>query len=531
MIATTFANLVAYKRRLLGAGLAVVLGVAFLSATLILGATLRGGFSGLFDSADAGTAVVVRNPTEVGDGNAQARGLVDPGLVRVAASVPGVSQAVPEVDGTAQLVGADGQPIGGGGPPTLAGSWLGSSSLNPYHLVAGRAPVARPSGPVEVVVDRRSARAGHLGVGRAVTVLTPEPVRAVVVGLAGFGSAESMAGASYTAFSLPDAQRILLAGRHQISQVRLSSAPGVSQADLTRRVRTVLGPHTEAVSGRDLAREQQHGVEGSFLDPLETFLLIFAGVAVLVATFSIANTFAILAAERTRACALLRAIGASRLAVLASTGLEAVAVGVMASLAGLVAGIGLAAGLHAWLGASGTGLPVTGLVVPVSALLPAGGIGLVTTLVASIVPAVRASRVAPVAAMREVATGGRAVGRLRLVAGVVVLIAGLAALMAGAARLRWPPPGGVGRPGRPGRRRAHRSRGDQAGELGARAPSAPRARGERRAGPAQHRPPGPTQLGCRLRPHDRGRRGGVVHRVRRLRQDLARPVGRPVLPG
>ncbi len=301
MIATTFANLIAHKRRLLGAGLAVVLGVAFLAATLILGATLRGGFRGLFESADAGTAAVVRNPSQVGDGNAQARGLVDAGLVPVVAAVPGVSRAVPEVDGAAQLVGADGRPVGGGGPPTLAGSWLGSSSLNPYHLVAGRAPVARASGPVEVVVDRRSARVGRLGIGGPVTVLTPQPVRAVVVGLAGFGSGDSMAGATYTAFSLADAQRILLVGRQQISQVRVAADAGVSQADLARRIRGVLPASAEVVTGRDLARQQQRDVEGSFVDPLETFLLIFAGVAVLVATFSIANTFSILAAQRTRA--------------------------------------------------------------------------------------------------------------------------------------------------------------------------------------------------------------------------------------
>ncbi len=432
MIATTVANLLAHKRRLLGAALAVVLGVAFLSATLTLGATLRGGFGDLFDSADAGTAAVVRNPTQVGDGNAQARGLVDPGLVAAAASVPGVAAAVPEVDGTAQMLGTDGQPIGGGGPPTLAGSWLGSSPLNPYHLVAGRAPVARAAGPVEVVIDRRSARAGHLAVGRAVTVLTPQPVRAVVVGLAGFGSGDSMAGATYTAFSLSDAQRILLVGRPQVSQVRVAAEPGVSQAELARRLRAALPAHTQVVTGHDLAREQQRDVEGSLVDPLETFLLIFAGVAVLVATFSIANTFTILAAQRTRACALLRAIGASRLQVLASSALEALVVGVVASVVGVAAGIGLAAGLHALLGASGTGLPVSSLVVPASAGLLAGAIGLATTLVASVVPAVRASRVAPVAAMRDVATGRRSIGRARLAVGASAAAAGLAALLAGA---------------------------------------------------------------------------------------------------
>ena len=172
MLALTVKEMRGHGRRLVGTAVAVFLGVAFLAGTLVLGDTLRNNFDNLFAEVNAGTDVVVRNTTDLGIEADEPRGLIDRSLVDRVAAVDGVAAAEPQIQGLGQLLGADGDAVGGGGPPQLAGSWTTDEQLNPYRLAEGRAPEAAD----EVVINRGAADDGGLRIGDRTTVLTPEPV-------------------------------------------------------------------------------------------------------------------------------------------------------------------------------------------------------------------------------------------------------------------------------------------------------------------------------------------------------------------
>ena len=161
MLRTTLTTLWSRKRRLAATSIAVVLGVAFLAATMILGSTTKAGFRDTFTTANDGTDVVVRHATRIGSEESRMRGLIDESTVADVAAVDGVATAVAEVRGTAQLIGADGQPIGGDGPPTIAANWIADTELSWLTLSDGRPPQA--SG--EVVVDQGTAERANLSVG------------------------------------------------------------------------------------------------------------------------------------------------------------------------------------------------------------------------------------------------------------------------------------------------------------------------------------------------------------------------------
>jgi putative ABC transport system permease protein len=428
---TTIKSIGAHKRRLLATSSAVVLGVAFLSGTLVLGDTMETGFGDMFGEANAGTDAIVRSSTEVGDDDISERGLLDASVVDDVAAVDGVATAVPEISGIGQIVGSDGDPLGGNGPPTEAGNWIADPEINPWRIADGRAP----EGPGEVVIDRASADGGDLGVGDATTIRTPEPVDVTVVGIATFGAAgaDSAGPRTYAAFTTEFAQQVLLPELGRISDVRVVADDGVTQQELVDRLEPTLPDGSEALTGAALTDEQRSELEGDFLGFFKAFLLVFAGIALVVATFSIYNTFSILVAQRTRESALLRALGASRRQVLGSTVAEALVVGVLASAIGVAAGVGLAAGLSALTESAGFSVAGTALVVETSALALAAVVGVVVTLVASVAPAVKASRVAPLAALRDVAVDGSGASWVRGLLGVVVAGTGIAATVGGTA--------------------------------------------------------------------------------------------------
>src|SRR5690606_16112337 len=201
---------------------------------------------------------------------------------------------------------------------------------------------------------------------------------------------------------------------------------------LVARIDAVLPPDVESLTGAALTAEMEDDLEGDFLGFLKTSLLVFAGIALVVATFSIYNTFSILVAQRTRESALLRALGASRGQVLRSLAVEALVVGVLASAAGLAAGLGLASMLIALMDGIGMSLPTSTLAIEAGSLVTAMAVGVVVTLVASVFPAVRAARVAPLAALRDVAVDRSAVSWVRAVTGLVLTGAGAALAVAGA---------------------------------------------------------------------------------------------------
>ena len=424
-------GLFARKLRLVTTALAVTLGVAFTAGTLVLTDTLTSIFNDLSAGVYKGTDAVVRakavfnGPNNIGE----VRPMIDAALVPALSHVPGVAAAEGSVLGYTRLIGKDGTPIGNpsNGAPTLGGNWGTVPALNPFHLVAGRAPQA----PDEVVIDKHSATVGHLAVDDTTTVLVNGPPRRVrIAGISGFGTADSPAGASVVQFTTPVAQR-LVAAPGKFTSIGFVAAPGVSQQQLVSNLQRVLPPGTEAVTGATAIKETQDTFQKG-LSVFSKFFLIFAVVALLVGAFIILNTFAITVAQRTRENGLFRALGASKRQVLGSVLIEAAAVGVIAAVIGLAAGVAVAAGLKALLGAFGLGLPGGGLVLNARTVILSLLLGIGVTLVAAVSPARKAAKVPPVAAMQEATVGSTGYGsKQRVVVGIAVLVLGVAALFTG----------------------------------------------------------------------------------------------------
>jgi len=426
VLSLTLKEMRAHARRLTGTSLAVVLGVAFLTGTLVLGATLRANFDDLFTEVNAGTDVVVRNATDLGMDSP--RGPIDLSLVDQVAEVDGVEAAEPVVTGYGQLLGADGDAIGGNGPPQLAGSWVTDPELNPYRLADGRAP----EGNDEVVVNRGTLDAGDLALGDTTTLLTPEPVEVTIVGVSTFGDEDGLGGVTFTAFALDDAMAHVAKSDEGVSSIAVQAAEGVSQDELAARVGDALPAGLEATTGTEVSTEMTDEIASTFLDMMLMFLTMFAGIALLVATFSIYNTFSIIVAQRARQAALLRALGAVRGQVLRSVVAEALLVGVLASVAGLVGGIGIAGLLKGLFDAVGFALPAGGMVISVGTVVTGLVVGVLVTLVAGVFPAIKASRVAPLAAIREVAVERTAPSVARIVAGTALAVIGIATTLVAA---------------------------------------------------------------------------------------------------
>jgi putative ABC transport system permease protein len=424
-------SLFARKLRLVTTALAVILGVAFTAGTLVLTDTMSSIFNDLSSGVYKGTDAIVRAKAVFNGpmGMGEQRPLVDASLVPGLSHVPGVAAAEGSVLGYTRLIGKDGKPIGnpGGGSPTLGGNWGDVQALNPFHLVAGHAPQA----PDEVVIDKQSARLGHLAVGDTTTVIANGPPQRVrIAGIAGFGTADSPAGASVVLFTTPVAQR-LVAEPGKFTSISFVAARGVSQQQLANNLKRALPPGTEALTGAAAIKEQQDQFQKA-LSIFSKFFLVFAVVALVVGAYIILNTFAITVAQRTRENGLLRALGASRRQVLASVLIEALAVGVIAALLGLAAGVAVAAGLKALLSAFGLTLPGGSLVLKPRTVVASLLIGIGVTLVAAISPARKAAKVPPVAAMQEATVGSTGYGsKQRLVVGLSILVLGVAALFTG----------------------------------------------------------------------------------------------------
>jgi putative ABC transport system permease protein len=428
----TLKGIAAKKIRILLTSVAVVLGVAFMTGTLVLSDTINRTFDGLAVQITSGTAAKVRAKASFKANGEQQRNPIDPSLIPIVAKVPGVEAAEGSVQGLAFIVTPKGKALNtGNGPPAIGVSWPSNRKLNPAHIVAGRAPRSYS----EVVIDKASADKAHLRVGdnvRIVTVAT-KGTSAVykLVGIVKFGSADSLLGATFTAFTLPAGER-LLGTPGKIDEIDIAAKDGVSQAEVVRNVRAALKGRAdvEVISGQTATQETKDSFH-QFLDIIRIFLLIFAIIALLVGSFVIYNTFGITVAQRTREMALLRAIGASRRQVTASVFVEGLATGVLAAAIGLALGVVLATGLKALLNVLGFDIPAGGTVVTIGSLTTAFVAGVLVTVGASLFPALRASRVPPVAAMRDVAIENVRVSLKRLVTGLVVVAAGVLMLLSG----------------------------------------------------------------------------------------------------
>jgi putative ABC transport system permease protein len=431
VLRTALKNVLAHKLRLLTTALAVTLGVALMAGTLVLTDTMKRTFDNLFATVYGGTDAVVRAKAsfEGPQGAGVQRGRIDIGLIPTVRAAPGVAAAEGQIFGYARITGSDGSALGNpaNGAPTLGTVWVTDSRLNPLNLVAG----APPRGPHQVVIDKKSAQDGNLAVGDTTTILVlGPPQRMRITGIAKFGSADSPGGASIAAFTAPTAQR-LLAQPGKVDTIDVVGKPGVSQQQLVRDISPVLPSGVEAVTGATVIAENQTQVQKG-LAFFNTFLLIFAVVALLVGGFMMFNTFAITVTQRTRENGLLRALGASRRQVLTSVLLEALAVGMIASLLGVVVGVGVAIGLKALMSGIGIEIPAQGVTVLPGSMLFAFAVGLVVTVLAAVSPARKAAKVAPIAAMQLGVAGSTGYGsKQRVFVGIGVLGGGVAALLLG----------------------------------------------------------------------------------------------------
>jgi putative ABC transport system permease protein len=430
MFAIAIRSMTAAKRRLAATISAVVLGIGFLAGTFVLTDTARGTFDDLFADVYAGVDVIVRGPSVV-DGSDEydtGRKLLYSDNVTVVANTPGVAQAVGISQGYAQPLDSNGDIIGGRGAPSFGYSW-NDTALNPYQLAEGTAPVK----PDDIVVDIATARNGKLTIGGPVDVVTAAGVETYqLTGTARFGTADSAAGSSSVLFTAETAQRVL-AEPGKINTIGVIGDPGTDDIELAEQIEQTLkqaGIDAEVLTGAEITAETQNAL-GDVLDAFGTFLLVFAAIALFVASFMIYNTFSILVAQRGREIAMLRAIGASRRQMIGTVLIEAVAVGTFASIIGLGAGIAIAIGLKAAFAALGVAIPGTGVVIANRTIIVSIVLGVATTVTSAVVPALRAARIAPLAALRDVAYDKTATSKKRTVGGAALAVMAATLLTAG----------------------------------------------------------------------------------------------------
>jgi putative ABC transport system permease protein len=427
----TWKGLLAHKVRFLLTALAVILGVSFISGTLVLTATIQKTFDDLFADINKGTDAAVRaHEVLSGDFAAGQRPNVPASLVDVVRKTPTVEAAVGNVQAYAQVVDQAGKAIGGNGPPAFGIGWDLNPKLNQFHLVVGHPP-QRDN---EIVVDKHTADKGKLHVGDRVLVLTNQaPRRYDLVGIARFGSVDSLAGASITLFTPAQMQRVANV-KNEFSQISVVAKPGVSQTQVAGDIRATLTGNGqgqyEVITGKALTKETQDAVHKA-LGFITKGLLVFGFVALIVGMFIIYNTFSIVVAQRMREMALLRAIGATQRQVLGSVIAESVVVGVLASAVGVAVGVLLSIGLKGLMNAIGFEIPGRGVVLRPSAVIIGVLVGLIVTVLSATIPARQAARVPPIAAMRAVALERPINLVRRVLIGGAILALGLSALFQG----------------------------------------------------------------------------------------------------
>ena len=426
MFGVLFRGMLTHRLRLVLTGLAIALGVAFMSGSLVFSATLTRSLDSLFTQASTGTDVEVTHTTPGGSTiTGSPAQPVPASVLATVRHVPGVAAADGQISAKAVLLGRDGKPLGA--PFGVALSWPADS---PFQATFSGRTGQPPAGPGQVMIDRASARRGHFAVGDAIGIeIAGRAVSFTVTGITGYGSGDSIGGGSMAIFSLGTAQR-LFGQAGEFDQIAVRAAPGVSADELKNRIAAVLPAGDEAVTATSAAASAAQQVNGQ-LGILRDFFLGFAGVAVLVGAFVIWNTFSIVVGQRTRELALTRALGASTGQAFRSVLAEAAIVGVAASVAGAGLGLLLAEGLAALLKSFGLSLPISGLSVPATGLALSVGVGVVATVVASLAPAWRATRVAPVQAMRDAVPESAPFSGRRVVSGLVLTAAGVAAALAG----------------------------------------------------------------------------------------------------
>jgi len=429
VIKVALKGLLGRKLRASLTAIAIVLGVAMVSGTFVLTDSIDNAFNSIFTGARQGSDAVVsgKSAFKVNDNGGSSTPTIDESLLAKVRALPAVLQAEPQVNGIAQLIGKNGKAIVFGGAPNLGFSIAsGASRFNPLTLVDGQWPRAN-----EVVIDKSTAGKKHLAVGETIGVQAEGPVeRLRISGLVKFGSVASIGGATLAGFDLATAQR-LFNKQGELDEIAIASKPSVSDSELLKEVKEILPPTAQVrTAAQQAAKDAQD--TNSFISFLRDFLLAFGGVALFVGSFVIANSLSITIAQRTREFATVRTLGATRRQVLGSVVVEALVVGTLASITGLFLGLALAKGLFKLFDAVGFTLPNSGLLFETRTIIVSLLAGILVTLVASLRPAIRATRVPPIAAVREGATlPPSRFARFRTLGSAVLSVLGFAALVYG----------------------------------------------------------------------------------------------------
>ena len=424
----TLRGLAAHRLRLMLTALAIVLGVGFVAGTFVLTDTINQTFTTLFNQTTRGIDVAVRTNANFSTATGPQRAPMPAAVLGQVATVPGVRVAAGDVEGYAQFVATDGKPVTTGGAPTIG---ISLSVVPQLQAGATIRQGRRPAGPDEVAIDTHTAEKYGFHVGDRVKILFQGPPHEfTVTGILGFGPADSLAGATLAGFDLATAQQVL--NRQGVyDQIDVVAAPGVSPQAMRDRIAATLGRDYQVLTGKQLAADTVKSI-GSFVNFINYALLAFALIALFVGSFIIVNTFSIILAQRARELAVLRCVGASRRQILGSVLGEAAIVGLASAVAGLGVGILIAIGLKAAFSAVGADLPSTSLVIAPRTVIVALLVGLVVTVLASVLPAWRATRVPPVAALQEQAlSAAPAATRRRTLAGSLLTLAGVALLLLG----------------------------------------------------------------------------------------------------
>jgi putative ABC transport system permease protein len=408
--------------RILLTTLAIVLGVAMVSGAFTLTDTMRGGADSLSSAAYDGTAAVVTAKTAFtvkSDDWTVRRPTVDQKVLNRVRGAEGVAVAVGDITDEAKIIGHDGKPLGDG--PYFGVGYdshtPGAERTTPFRLDAGR----WATGPGEVVIDGASADKEHYRIGSQVRVTTRGKAQTfTVVGITRFGKVKALGTATTAVFDLGTAQK-LFGKQGRYDDILVAAREGAAPAGVRHAVAGAAGAGTQVQTAQAHDRFTLDGLK-QFISIIQTVLIVFGLVAVFVGAFTIFNTLSITVAQRSREFGLLRMVGAGRRQVLASVMLEALAIGLLASIIGLGAGFGIAKGLDAVFTSMDLSLPEAGLVFAGRTVAVSLLVGTLVTLVAGLIPAWRATRVAPVAALRDAAPGAH---KLRLPARAVRAVASL----------------------------------------------------------------------------------------------------------
>ncbi|MFF0222644.1 ABC transporter permease [Streptomyces sp. NPDC004629] len=428
VLRTSLRNFFAHKGRMALSAVAVLLSVAFVCGTLVFTDTMNTTFDKLFSVTASDVTV---SPKEAKSEETPQNGVplsLPAAALDRAKTVDGVKSAEGAVSSmSVTVVDGDNENVGSTtGAPTIAGNWT-SNDLRSMEITSGHAP----RGPTQTMVDADTADKHHLKLGDELRTITQRgDFTARIVGIATFKVTNP--GAAIVYFDTPTAQRHLLGGTGRYTQINVTAAAGVSDAQLKQNVAGALGGPYKFQTAKENADENRKDV-GAFMDVIKYAMLGFAGIAFLVGIFLIINTFSMLVAQRTREIGLMRAIGSSRRQVNRSVLAEALLLGFVGSVLGVGAGVGIAVGLMKLMGAAGMELSTRDLTVKATTPVVGLVLGVVVTVLAAYLPARRAGKVSPMAALRDAGTpaDGRA-GLVRALIGLVLTGAGGAALYAAA---------------------------------------------------------------------------------------------------